>query len=142
MMTPMSATEVRNQWSSVCDDVIHRSPKFIRRTRDDMILSNLKTFIYILEAYKFSAETFIEDDGSVTISLDQIDLVENGIDKQDALLQMGKAIYEYAEDYCTYYEMFANSKNRKAHLPYVLKALSINDPKKIGGSIICRAGKI
>ena len=138
-MTPMLATDVRKQWSSVCDDVVRRSPKFIKRSKDELVLINLETFIQILDAYQFSAETFVEDNGSVTISLDQIDLVENGTDKNDALLQMGKAICEYANDYYIY--GFSNSINRKSHLPYVLKALSINDPEKIGGSIICRVGK-
>ena len=30
------ATNVRKQWSSVCDSVIHDKPKFIKRTRDKM----------------------------------------------------------------------------------------------------------
>jgi hypothetical protein len=37
----------------------------------------------------------IEEDGSVTLSLNEIDLVENGSDEQSARINLGKAILEY-----------------------------------------------
>ena len=71
------ATTVRKEWSSVCDSVIHNKPKFIKRTRDKMWLSNLETMEEILKAYRFTAEKFLEEDGSITLSLREIDLIEN-----------------------------------------------------------------
>ena len=78
------ATTVRKEWSAVCDSVIHNKPKFIKRTRDRMWFSNLDTMSEILSAYDFTAQRFIESDGSVTLSLNEIDLVENGKDEQEA----------------------------------------------------------
>ena len=78
------ATTVRKEWSAVCDSVIHNKPKFIKRTRDRMWFSNLDTMSEILSAYDFTAQRFIEIDGSVTLSLNEIDLVENGKDEQEA----------------------------------------------------------
>ena len=78
------ATTVRKEWSAVCDSVIHNKPKFIKRTRDRMWFSNLDTMSEILSAYHFTAQRFVEDDGSVTLSLNEIDLVENGKDEQEA----------------------------------------------------------
>ena len=63
------ATEVRKEWSSICDSVIHDKPKFIKRTRDKMWFSNLDTMAEILEAYLFTAKRFVEEDGSITLSL-------------------------------------------------------------------------
>ena len=93
------ATNVRKEWSAVCDSVIHNKPKFIKRTRDKMWFSNLETMSEILKAYKFSAERFIEEDGSVTLSLNEIDLIENGADEQTSRLNLGKAILDYSTDY-------------------------------------------
>ena len=89
------ATAIRKEWSAACDSVIHNKPKFIKRTRDRMWFSNLETMEEILKAYKFTAEKFIEEDGSVTLSLCAIDLVENGANEQEARLNLGNAILEY-----------------------------------------------
>ena len=37
------ATNVRKEWSSFCDGIIHNKPIFIKRTRDKMWFSNLDT---------------------------------------------------------------------------------------------------
>jgi hypothetical protein len=139
-MFTMNATQARNEWSSVVDTVIREKPQFIKRTRDYMILSNIDTFESFLAAYSFHAKVFAEDDGSVTLSLDEIDLAENGVDEHEAKIKLAKAIHEYAEDY---YDDFAywSRGNRKAHLPYVFRALILNDVEKIGGLIECRHGE-
>ena len=135
------ATTVRKEWSAVCDSVIHEKPKFIKRTRDKMWFSNLETISEILEAYYFTATRYIEGDNSVTLSLNEIDLVENGKDEQEARLNMGKAILEYALDYYNEYEMYSHSSNRKKHIPYIFKALIIDSPEKIGDILQCQDGK-
>ncbi len=135
------ATNVRKEWSTVCDSVIHEKPKFIKRIRDKMWLSNLETISELLEAYYFTAIKYMEDDGSVTVSLNEIDLVENGKDEQEARLNLGKAILEYSFDYYSEYEMYSRSPNRKKHIPYIFKALIIDDPKKIGDMLQCQNGK-
>lgn len=135
------ATNVRKQWSSVCDSVIHDKPKFIKRTRDKMWFSNLDTIYEILQAYQFSAAKYIEDDQSVTLSLNEIDLVENGRDEQEARFNLGKSILEYSLDYYNEYELYSRSPNRKGHIPYIFKALIMDDPKKIGDMVQCRDGK-
>ena len=50
------ATNVRKEWSAVCDSVIHENPKFIKRTRDKMWFSSLETMKNILDIYKFTAQ--------------------------------------------------------------------------------------
>ena len=135
------ATTVRKEWSAVCDSVIHEKPKFIKRTRDKMWFSNLETISELLEAYYFTATRYIEGDNSVTLSLNEIDLVENGKDDQEARLNMGRAILEYALDYYNDYEIYSHSPNRKKHIPYIFKALIIDNPEKIGDILQCQDGK-
>jgi hypothetical protein len=84
---------------------------------------------------------YIEDDGSITLSLNEIDLVENGKDEQEARLNMGRAILEYALDYYNEYEMYSHSPNRKKHIPYIFKALIIDNPERIGDMLQCQDGK-
>lgn len=135
------ATDVRREWSSVCDSVIHEKPKFIKRTRDKLWFSSLETMKDILDVYKFTARKFVEDDGSVTLSLNEIDLVENGIDEETARMNLAQSIMEYSAEYYNDYEKYSHSPNRKSHIPYIFKALIIDDPKQIGEMLQCQDGK-
>ena len=135
------ATNVRKEWSAVCDSVVHEKPKFIKRTRDKLWFSNLDTMTEILSAYKFTAEKYIEDDGSITLSLNEIDLVENGENEQEARLALGKAILEYSSDYYEDYAFYSKSPNRKGHIPYIFKALIMDNPELIGESVQYHDGK-
>ena len=135
------ATDVRKEWSSICDSVIHDKPKFIKRTRDKMWFSNLDTMAEILEAYLFTAKKFVEEDGSITLSLNEIDLIENGSNESSARYALGNSILEYAMEYYNDYAFYSRSPNRKGHVPYIFKALIMDDPQKIGESILCQDGK-
>jgi len=134
------ATTVRKEWSAVCDSVIHEKPKFIKRTRDKMWFSNLETMSEILQAYHFTVIKYVEADGSVTLSLNEIDLVENGKNEEEAKLNLGRSILEYSLDYYNEYEIYSKSPNRKKHIPYIFKALIIDDPQKIGDMLQCQDG--
>lgn len=135
------ATAIRKEWSLACDSVIHDKPKFIKRTRDRMWFSNLDTIMEILEAYQFTAQKYVEDDGSITLSLNEIDLIENGEDEKDARLKLSGSILEYSLDYYNDYATYSHSPNRKKHIPYIFKALIIDSPEKLGDMIQCRDGK-
>ena len=140
-MFVMNATTVRNEWSSVAESVIREKPAFIKKTRDHLFLSDFGVMENLLSAYSFNAEVFEEDDGSVTLSLDEIDLAENAVDIPSAIIKLANAVLEYSEDY---YKEFAywSRGSRKSHIPYVFKALILNDIDRIGGLIKCRRGKI
>ena len=135
-----NATEARKDWSTTIDSVIRDRPRIIKRTHDYLMLSNLNIIENILSPYEFHAEEFTEDDGSVTLSLDEIDLVENGADKDKAKEALAQSILDYAEDYYNEFPYWSSDPVRKKHIPYVLKALLLNDASKIEEFITCRRG--
>ena len=139
-MLTLNATQVRKEWSSVVDTVVREKPQFIKRTRDRMFLANIELLSEFLAAYTFSANVFIEADGSVTLSLNELDLVENGKNEQEALSNLSKSILEYSEEYYNDFTYWS-SGNRSSHKPYVFKALILGDVDKIGAEIICHHGK-
>jgi len=139
-MYAINATQVRNDWSAVIDSVIREKPRFIKRTRDYMMLSEISIVENLLSAYTFTANKYIEDDGSVTLGLVEIDLAENGTDERDAIRKMAEAILDYSQDYYNEFDYWFRG-NRKPHLPYVLKALILNDAEKIGELIKCHLGE-
>lgn len=137
-MLVMNATDVRKDWSTVVEGVIREKPQFIKRTRDYMMLADIKLLAELLEVYKFTATKYVEDDGSVTLSLNEIDLAENAPTEDEARHLLGKAILEYAEDYYSDFVSWSSAPNRKGHIPYVLKALISKDAKEIGDRVECK----
>ena len=137
-----NVTDVQKEWSAVIDSVIREKPKFIKRTHDYIMLSDIHLVERLLEVYRFTARKYEEDDGSVTLGLNEIDLAENGIDESDARAKLSASILEYAEDYYKEFSLYYSSSNRKQHLPYVIKSLILNDVNEIGALIECHHGKI
>ena len=140
-MLEMNATDVRKEWSSVIDSVVRDKPKIIKRTRDRMWISNLETMVEILDGYHFTAEQFVEEDYSITLSLNEIDLVENAGTVEECKKKLAESIMEYSWEYYNNYSYWHQAPNRKKHVPYVFKALIMDDTVKLGDSIICQNGK-
>ena len=140
-MLTMSATEVRKDWSRVLDSVTRRRPAFIKRTHDSVVLASTESLSAMLSYVRYETTIFQEDDGSITLSLDALDLVVNEKSLESAKKSLANDIEEYAEEYYANYESYSVSPNRRAHLPYVMKALIADSPKELEDAIECRAGK-
>ena len=91
----------------------------------------------LLNGYHFTASSCKEKDGSVSLSLNEIDLVVNGATIELAKREMGSAILEYAEEYYENYSLYSRAPNRKDHVPYVMKALLLQKSDAIGEEIVC-----
>ena len=139
-MVVMNATDVRKNWSVTVDTVLHERPAYIKRTRDMIAMFNMQTMNELLRAYEFKASKFVENDGSITLSLDDMDLVVNDKDLKTARKSMASEIKEYAEDYYDNFAVWSVAPNRKSHIPYVMKALAL-DESEIEEVLICRAGR-
>lgn len=141
-MLIMNATDVRKNWSEVSESVIREKPRFIKKTRDYMMLSSMDFLNILLSGYEFSAKKYIEDDGSVTLSLNEIDLVENAQTEEEAIIVLSNSILEYALDFYNEFNLWSVAPNKKSEIPYVFKALILDDTTKIGECIRCQAGEI
>ncbi len=141
-MLTINATDVRKNWSEVSESVIREKPKFIKKTRDYMMLSNTEFISLLLSGYDFSADKYTESDGSVTLSLREMDLVENAPTLNQAIEIMAKSILEYAVDFYNEFNLWSSAPNKKKEIPYVFKALILDDTAKIGECIKCQPGEI
>jgi len=141
-MELINATEARKSWSSVIDTAVREKPQFIKRTRDKLIIIDTKDIERLLLQTKFSADKYTEKDGSITLALRDLDLAVNEKTEKEALISLATDLYEYAEDFYKEYSLWSNAPNRKAHIPYIIKALAIGDVQKIKDELICQAGEI
>jgi len=140
-MLIMNATDVRKDWSAVIDNAVRIKPQFFKRTRDCLMLTDVRFLLTMLSAYQFTATIYKEEDNTVTISLNEIDLVENAETEELAKQQLAESIIEYAEDYYNDFAYWSSASNRVEHMPYVIKALILNDAQQIGEQIVCQSGK-
>lgn len=140
-MLTIPSSDVRKEWSSVMDTVIREKPVFIKRTRDHMMLSDTGTIWQLISGVKFIADMYREDDGTVTLSARDMDIVANGADEAAARKALVRDITEYAEEYYQDFERYSAAPNRQGHLPYVIKALVARSPEELEGEVVCRTGR-
>ena len=106
-MFALSASDVRKDWSRVIDSVIHVRPAFIKRTRDNMVLCSNDTVRQLVRTTPIIANSFIEDDGSVTLSMVDVDLVVNADTMEAAKSELINDLIEYAEEYYQNFELYS-----------------------------------
>jgi len=134
------ATNVRKNWSKVMDSVIRERPALIRRTRDNIWMIDADMFSLMLSDFNFTATKFVEPDNTVTLSLNEMDLICNGANEADAKIEMANCILEYAEEYYDNFYLYSKDNIRQKHIPYVLRALTMT-PEEIGEILVCQDGR-
>lgn len=139
-MKTINATEVRKNWSAMLDSVVHDRPVYVKRTHDNIAMINLDLLREVLSAYTFTADKYTEKDGSITLSAVNLDLATNGKTEALAKKALASEIKEYAEDFYNEFALWSSAPNRKPHIPYVLKALSLTS-EQLEEEIVCRVGK-
>lgn len=140
-MQTIGATEVRKNWSSICDNVVRVRPNVIKRTRDYLFLSTREDILAMLSGVKCSVSIINESDGSFTAATDEIDLAENDTTEELALSALASSLLDYALEYYDNYQLYSRSPNRSGHLPYVTKAFLLDDVNKIKEEMLCQDGK-
>lgn len=139
-MDMLNATDVRKNWSVTLDSVVREKPAYVKRTHDNIAIIGVQTLNTILSGYRFNVKRFNEEDGSVTLSSEEMDIIANGPDENSALRRMAAYIKEYAEEFYDEFPTWSAAPNRKSHIPYVFKALSLNIDE-ILEDIVCQDGK-
>jgi len=120
----ISSTEVRKNWSEVIDTVVRKKPVFIKRNRDMLTFLSLEQLDIILDFFILNMSIFLEEDGSYTASIDELDIVGNAGTKDEVVEVICDDLIEYADEYMENFDMYYHSSNRKAHFPYVYKVIA------------------
>ena len=139
-MTYVNATEVRKNWSETCDSVARVRPSIIKRTRDEMLLASKNDVLDMLRVYALNA-TIIKDNGSVTISMNDMDIVENAETEEEAKRLLAKALLDYAEEYYENYQLYSKSPNRGPHQPFIIRIMLLGTVDRVMEELICQAGR-
>lgn len=117
------ARDFRHNLSKELTFITHNKPITVTRNTDKIFLSNISLIEELLNHIKFTFGKVKEDDGSYTIWLNEIDLVDNAETLEKAIKEIAKQLLEYSEEYYNDFDTWHNAKNRKHHYPYVVKVL-------------------
>ena len=83
----------------------------------------------------FQVTVYTEDDGSITLSMDDMDLAVNAPSKEAAIKALCRDMVEYAEEYRKAFAMYSAAPNRAAHAPLVEEILAAT-PQELRDALV------
>ncbi len=131
MLQCLYSSEARKQFGETLDKIdenqipVEVKKKVAGRTKDFIFLSK-ESYLSILDQIKFFVKETREEDGSVTLELESLNLLAWGDSLEEALDDLVEDMVQYAEEYQSDIQMYLNSPNRKSHYLYLLKVWSHN----------------
>jgi len=134
MLAEMKFTEARNNFTSVIDRVQRLSPVIIKprkQSEDCTFLLNEKLVHRLLRDVQFRIVVMPEEDGSVTVGIDELELYVNGETIEEAIDELAEDIIAYAQDYMNNPDRYFNAPNRRDHFPYLFKVLLHNNKEEV-----------
>ena len=140
-MQSVNATDVRKDFGKFIDEIVRTKPIMVKRSRDYFLGISVEMMLELVADEVFSAKTFMEDDGTITLALDDYDLVVNGTDEETALNRMVAELRDYAEEYYEDIRFWSSDALRRKQIKGILKVLLTENNETLKGSILCRAGK-
>ena len=96
-------------WNNVIDFVVSEKPVFIQCSHDNVTMISTKMFQDFLEPLTFTVSFVAEDDGSITGTVEELDLFENSASKDETLALLLEAMREYNVKDCYYGHLHGNS---------------------------------
>ena len=133
MLSELRFTEARNQFSTLYDSVFNSyNPTIVKRKQTEQVaLLRVDLLKMVLVDYKLNPEIIKEDDGSITLALDSLEIYANNSTLDLATNDLIEDLKVYAQDYMDRSQLFLQAPNRKSHFPYVLKVLLCDNDKEI-----------
>ena len=134
MLAELNFTNARNNLSSVYDEAYNDlKPIIIRRNvKEQVIMLRTDLQKLLLSNFSLKPEVLPEEDGSITLALDQVDISINADSLDQAKQEMAKELSLYARDYMERSQLFLNAPNRRSHFPYVLRILLCDNVEEVG----------
>lgn len=133
MLSELQFTEARNQFSTLYDSVYNSfNPTIINRKQTEQVaLLRVDLLKMLLADYKLNPEIIKENDGSITLALDSLEMYANSSTLDLAACDLVKDLKLYAQDYMDRSQLFLQASNRKSHFSYVLKVLLCDNDEEI-----------
>lgn len=133
MLDELQFTDARKEFTSMYNEVFNSyKPVIIKRKQTEEVLV-LRTDLQkmLLSNFILKPEILHEEDGSVTLALDILEIYVNGETLEKAIIELVQDLKNYAQDFIDRSQLFMNAPNRKSHFPYVLRILLCENDEEI-----------
>jgi hypothetical protein len=126
-------SEARSRFSQLFDEAVEElRPVLVRRgARQAAVLMAREDLDVLLAPFTLRPQVLREDDGSVTIAVDELDWAVNAASVEEAAGALAADLRQYAKDYLERAPLFLRAPNRRPHFPYVLKIALSRDEEEI-----------
>lgn len=133
MLAELNITDARKEFSSLYDQVFNAfKPAIIKRKQsEEVMVLRVDLQKMLLSNYSLKPEIISEDDGSVTLALDELELYTNSPTLEDAINELVNDLKYYASDYLQRSQLFLNAPNRRSHFPYILRILLCDSDEEL-----------
>jgi len=133
MLSELNLTDARKEFSSLYDRVFNSfKPTIITRKKsEEVLVLRVDQQKMLLVNYSLKPDIITEDDGSITLALDNLELYSNSSSLEDAINELIEDLKIYASDYLQRSQLFLNAPNRKSHFPYILRVLLCDSDNEI-----------
>ncbi|MGB9661118.1 MAG: exoribonuclease R [Moorellaceae bacterium] len=142
MLEEHQFSEARRRFSTLYDSIYNAlKPAIIRRGRGEEILLLRKDMLKpVLEKFPLKAEALKEDDGSITLALDELGLAVNAPSLEEAVSDLVRELKLYVQDYLDRIQLFMNAPNRRHHLPYILRIALCDSDEEVRAlvEVVCQ----
>ncbi|MBM4027794.1 MAG: exoribonuclease R, partial [Planctomycetes bacterium] len=133
MLIPTRFSEARSRFSRLFDEAVEElRPALVRRgARQEAVLISREDLEVLLLPFTLRPQVMREDDGSVTITVDELDWATNAASVEEATGVLVADLRQYAEDYLERASLFLRAPNRRPHFPYVLRIVLARNEEEI-----------
>ncbi len=133
MLDELQFTDARKDFTSMYNEVFNSyKPMIIKRKQAEEVLM-LRTDLQkmLLSNFTLKPEILHEEDGSITLALDTLEMYVNAETPEKAIVDLIQDLKNYAQDYIDRSQLFLNAPNRRPHFPYVLRILLCENDEEI-----------
>jgi len=134
MFFELEFSEAISDFSGVLDRVQNLVPVVIKprkQSEKHTFLLNESLIQQLLQGVKFEVKGLREEDGSITLGMDELELYANGETEEKALEELVKDTMIYAQEYMEDPNRYFNAPNRRHHFPYLFKVLLCNKKEEV-----------
>ena len=133
MLSELNLTDARKGFSALYDDVYNsfRPTIITRKNSEEVLVMRADLQRMVLSHFSLRPQVYQENDGSVTLALDELDLFVNATNAEQAITELITDMKAYAQDYFDRSQLFLHAPNRRGHFPYVLRIMLCENDQDI-----------
>ncbi len=139
MLKEIYSSEARANLGETLDEIYDKKMPVIIKKKiaggsKDFVFISKEIFGDLLNYVEFNVNVYNESDGSITLELEDLELVSNGDTIDSTAYELANDVIMYAEEYIENIQLYSIAPNRKDHLKFIIKVANYSDKYELSNS--------